>query len=280
MPIDPIEEPVVEPRDEPTEDGADPADSDGQIPEPKDEPVASPEPKDDIGFDVQAPKGLEKQNEELRKQYRDAWLKKNSERADQIRSLEIERDRLAEEARHRQSVIDQAAIGRAPAAEPKPIPEFQDMGQLVNYVKQDVRQELEQEFTQRLQVRDQTKAYEDRWVSAWNTVSENDKTGFSKNPKVIKAIRNELMDRNSEHLKFYNGHNEAEIIQRAVDAERSFNEQYAESVRQQTIADMKRKTGAVTEKPAPRSVSVASDPKKQTKAEILAELRERERASS
>ena len=286
MPVDIIEEPVVEPKDEPVIDDndADPAADDGRAAKPTDEPAApSPDPKDEVVFDVQAPKGLEKESEALRKQYRDAWLKKNSEKADQIRALEIERDRANQEATRRQAVIDQAAIGRAaPAATPapEPIPEFQDMGQLTRYVEDRAALKAEAAVQTRVQQYEQRKAYEERWVSAWNTVAENDKTGIMQKPLFAKSIRNELMDRASSFLKFYNGQNEAEVIQKTVDAYRAFNEEYSESVRQQTIADMKRKTGAVTEKPAPRSVSVASDPKKQTKAEILAELREAERASS
>ena len=111
-------------------------------------------------------------------------------------------------------------------------------------------------------------------------MAENDKTGIMQKPLFAKSIRNELMDRGSGFLKLYNGQNEAEVIQKTVDAYRAFNEEYSESVRQQTIADMKRKAGAWTEKPTPRSVSVASDPKKQSKTDILAELREHEKAAS
>ena len=284
MPIDPTEDPVVDPKDEPAAVEPDPAEDAGQTEESKDKPAAaSPDPKDEVVFDVQAPKGLEKESEALRKQYRDAWLKKNSERADQLRALEIERDRLAEEARHRQSIIDQAAIGRAtPAATPtpEPIPEFQDMGELTRYVEDRAARKAEAAVQSRVQQYEQRKAYEEKWVSAWNTVAENDKTGIMQKPLFAKSIRNELMDRGSGFLKLYNGQNEAEIIQKTVDAYRAFNEEYSESVRQQTIADMKRKAGAGTEKPAPRSVSVASDPKKQSKTDILAELREHEKAAS
>lgn len=282
MPIDPTEEPVVDPKDEPVEDDADPKDDDGRAEDPKDKPQASADPKDDIEFDVQPPKGLEKESEALKKQYRDVWLKKNSENADKIRMLEIERDRLAEETRQRQTVIDQAAIGRAtPAAtpDPEPMPEFQDMGQLSRYVEDRAAQKADAAVQARMTQYEQRKNYEERWVSGWNTVAENDKTGLLKKPMFVKTIRNELMDRGSGFLKFYNGQNEAEVIQKTVDAYRAFNEEYAESVRQETIADMKRKTGVGTEKPVPHTVSVAADPKKQTKAEILAELREHERHS-
>lgn len=265
MPID-TEEPAVDPKDEPIED-ADPKEDGGRAEEPEDKPDASPDPKDDIQFDVQPPKGLEKESEALKKQYRDAWLKKNSENADRIRALEIDRDRHAQEATRRQSVIDQAAIGKAPPPAPEPIPEFQDMGQLTRYVEDRASEKAQKAADQKINNFVQQKAYEERWVTAWNSVAETDKTAHL----FRDLARNELMNPKSPYLSFYTGNNEAEVLQKTINGIRGVYENYTNTVKQQVIADMKRKTTVVTEKPG-KSISVSRDPKTQTKADIIAEM--------
>lgn len=228
----------------------------------------------DATVDVQPPEGMEKTEwQALEKKQRDAFLKMSSSKSSRIQELEAEKQRSTQELERRQRIIDEVALksGNSTTPAPKPLPEFQDMGQLVNYVTETVRQESQREIDQRINAYEQKKAYEDRWVSGWNTVAEKDKTGLTKDPEFVEIVRNELMNSKSQHLKNYNGQNEAEVIQKTVEKFSNFLTKHSDAVKQQTIADMKRKTSTGTEKPG-KSISVGKDPKELTKSEIIAEM--------
>ena len=208
----------------------------------------------------------------LEKKQRDAFLRMSDEKSRRIQELEAEKNRFAQEVDRRQKLIEEAAF-KGPKTEPlpEPIPEFQDMGQLVGYVEEKVTKRAEALFNQRMQTYEQKKVYEDRWVSAWNTVSENDKTAHL----FRDLVRNELMNRESPYLRGYNGtetgSSEVEIIQKTVDGIRNIYQKYTDAEKQKTIQDMRRKTSTGTEKPG-KSISVGKNPKDMSKSEIIADL--------
>lgn len=271
MPIDTPTEPVEPQVDEP-QDIEEPAKGDdGRAMETNGRTDASPDPED-FKIDVQPPKGLEEEHKELQKQFRDAWLKKNSENAEKLKASEAARQHIAEELERRQKAFDELALKGNPVQvkqpEPEPLPEFQDMGQLTRYVEERAALKAEAALQARMTQYEQRKAYEDRWVSGWNSVLEKDKTAHL----FTDLAKNELMNPKSQYLKIYNGQNETEVLQKTVDGIRNVYEKFTESVKQQTIADMKRKTTTVTEKPV-RSMTVSKSPHEMTKAEILAEMK-------
>lgn len=272
MPVDQITEPQVK-ADEPAKD---PADDEGRADDAGDAGTADAPKTDPVDptLDAQPPEGMEKADwQALEKKQRDSFLRMSSDKSRRIQELEAERDRAAQELDRRQRVVEEVALRGSPGAatKPEPLPEFQDMNQLVGFVEDRAAKRVDQIVNQRIQTYEQKKTYEDRWVSGWNTVAENDTTGSTKDPEFQKMVRNELMNPASLYLKRYNGTNEAEIIQKAVDGFNGYVERRAEAIKQQTIADMKRKPGTSTEKPT-RSISTGKDPKSQTKQDIIAEM--------
>jgi hypothetical protein len=270
MPVDQITEPEVvadEPAKEPAADEgrADDADVEdaGTDDASKSDPV-------DPTLDATPPEGLDKTDwQALDKKQRDSFLRMSSDKSRRIQELEAERDRAAQELDRRQRVVEEVALRGSPRPEvkPEPLPEFQDMNQLVGFVEERAAKRVDQIVNQRLETYKRTKAYEDRWESGWNTVAEADSSAAY----YRKLAYNELRDPQSPYLKKYNGTNEAEVIRDTVEGIRNIFEKATKEREQKIIADTKRKISSTTEKPS-RSFSPSKDPKTQTKQDLIAEM--------
>lgn len=272
MPID-----ITEPQDRADEPAKEPAEVEGRAGDDTEVEVKDAESPDapaepaDTTIDAQPPEGMDKTEwQALEKKQRDAFLRMSSDKSRRIQELEAERDRSAQELERRQRVVEEVALRGSPRQEPKPepLPEFQDMSQLVGFVENRAAKRVDEIVNQRIQTYEQKKTYEDRWVSGWNTVAENDNTA----PLFRDLVRNELMNPQSPYLKRYNGTNEAEVIQKTVEGIRSIFQKHVDAEKQKVLADVKRKVTTTTEKPS-RSIPIGKDPKAQTKQDIIAEMR-------
>lgn len=246
------------------------------------EPLARPEGSPDaaeFAIDLKPPKGLEKEYAELNKHFRAAYLKNTSAKADELKQLAVEKDRIAQEVQQYKGMVEdlrqhpeklsayQQIWGQA-AAPATAIPEFRDTAELVQFVKTQTLHEAQALMDQRWQQYQQTKAYEDKWVSAWSSVVENDPHAAP----YRRLVRNELMDRESPYLKLYTGQNEVEVIERAVRGMRELWRKEMDQVKQDTIKTMKGKVTATTERPTKSTKTVTAGPA--TRDAVIAEVQE------
>lgn len=233
-------------------------------------------PDSDVKFDLKPPKGLEKEYKQLETQFRQAFIKNTSQKAEELRSIAQEKERLGSELAQHKAMIDDIrqhpekldAYKQVWGVHPQqPMPEFKSMDELVNYVEKraedKVRSAMDSKFNQYVQ----TKQYEERWVSGWETVAEKD----PKAALYATLVKNELMNRDSQYLKGYNGTNETEVIEKTLKGIRGIFQKEMDQVKQDTIQQMKGKKQMTTEK-ATKSSTVSSG--SLDKDSILAEARE------
>lgn len=205
------------------------------------------ESKDSVDFkvDLKAPKGLEKEFKELETQFRSAYLKNTSEKAEKLKALEAEKERLTTEASAYKKMADDFKVRLNPPVENKEVlPQFETVEQMVQFLDKKAESKVNALVEQKLQQFTQVKAYEDKWVNAWNTVAE-------KEPRAAlyrELVKNELMNRESPYLKLYNGSNETEVLQKTLRGIRDIFQKEIDMTKQETIKKMKDKTSSVTEK--------------------------------
>lgn len=250
---------------------ADPGRSEPDSDAPSDERPASPaDSAEEIRFadGVSVPPALAEQAKELEKQFRERYLEKTRELAEQRKSWEAERTEalqardIVNHLKRDPSLWDsyKQILGAGQSAEPPPPATFETVEQLQAYVRSQAQSTIQQYET--------TRQVTDAWKDAWQSAVASDPAL----DKYKTVIANELQNGQSKYLHGYRLGQEGEIIRRVGKDLREWAQSLFEAQKQDVIKQVKGKVDRSTER-ASESTGVGSAPAN-TREAILREMRE------